>query len=139
MARTTPMNLVELMIMKNDIRPVLEFLGKKGNFQFQNHKNDSSKVSDASRSGEAKNPERDLFVRLQDARSFLNVEDIDGALVASSTRAGENEIALAEKFLANVEELKKRQTVANDELKRVKESKEEAESFKKSQGSFLGA
>ena len=130
MARTTPMNLVELMIMKNDIRPVLEFLGKKGNFQFQNHKNDSSKVSDASRSGEAKNPERDLFVRLQDARSFLNVEDIDGALVASSTRAGENEIALAEKFLATVEELKKRQTVASDELKRVKESKEEAESFK---------
>lgn len=123
MARTTPMNLVELMVMKNDIRSVLEFLGKKGNFQFQNHKSSDKDAKN-------ENPERDLFVKLQDARSFLNIEDIDAALVASSTRAGENATAYAEKFLSDVEELKKRQVAAADELKRVRESKEEAESFK---------
>ncbi len=130
MARTTPMNLVELMVMKNDIRSVLEFLGKKGNFQFQNHKSDSSKVSDASRSGEASNPERDLFVKLQEARALLNIEDIDSEIVAQATGSDEKAVALAEKFLSDVEELKKRQLAASEELKRVQESKEEAESFK---------
>ncbi len=130
MARTTPMNLVELMVMKNDIRSVLEFLGKKGNFQFQNHKSDSSKVSDASRSGEASNPERDLFVKLQEARALLNIEDIDSDIVAQATGSDEKAVALAEKFLSDVEELKKRQLAASEELKRVQESREEAESFK---------
>ncbi|MBQ9207687.1 MAG: ATPase [Treponema sp.] len=130
MARTTAMNLVELMVMKNDIGSVLEFLGKKGNFQFQNHKSDSSKVSDSSRAGEALNPERDLFVRLQDARSFLSVPDIDSSDIALSSRATEENTSVAEKFLSDVDELKKREAAATDELKRVKESKEEAESFK---------
>ena len=130
MARTTPMNLVELIVMKDDIRPVLEFLGKKGNFQFQNHKSDSSKVSDASRSGDAKNPERELFLKLQDARSFLNIADIDSELIASSSGADEKSVAMAEKFLSDVDALKKRQITASDELKRVRESKEEAESFR---------
>ena len=100
MARTTAMNLVELMVMKNDIGSVLEFLGKKGNFQFQNHKSDSSKVSDSSRAGEALNPERDLFVRLQDARSFLSVPDIDSSDIALSSRATEENTSVAEKFLS---------------------------------------
>ncbi len=130
MARTTPMNLVELMVMRSDIRSVLEFLGKKGNFQFQKHKSDSSKMSDSSRAGEAKNPEYDLFVKLQDARSFLAVDDIDSALLQKSSFASEESKKQAEKFLADVDDLKKRELEANDELKRAKESKEEAESFK---------
>lgn len=123
MARTTPMNLVELMIMKNDICSVLEFLGKKGTFQFQNKNNGDSDSKN-------ENPERDLFVKLQSARSFLNVNDIDSSDLKSAFCAGENEKELAEKFLSDVEELKKRQTQAADELRRVKESKDEAESFK---------
>ena len=117
------MNLVELMVMKDDIRSVLEFLGKKGNFQFQNFAKNE-------REAKIENPERDLFIKLQDARVFLNVDDIDSALLQGSSAAGENETALAQKFLVDVEELKKRQVAASDELRRVKESKEEAESFK---------
>ena len=132
MARTTPMSLVELMVMKDDIRPVLEFLGKKGNFQFQkNARAESSKGEGAS-----ENQERELFVKLQDARSFLNIEDIDSSLLASATCASEKEHAQAERFLADVENLKKRETAAYDELKRVQESKDEAESFKNLKVSF---
>ena len=36
MAKTAAMKLIELMILKQDIDKVLEFLGKRGNFQFQN-------------------------------------------------------------------------------------------------------
>ena len=35
MAKTAKMRLVELMVLKEDIDEVVEFLGKKGNFQFQ--------------------------------------------------------------------------------------------------------
>ena len=123
MARTTAMNLVELMIMKNDISSVLEFLGKKGNFQFQN----SAKIE---KDTKAENTERELFLRLQDARSFLSVEDIDSSFVSASSSATENDRLAAQNFLQAVEELKSRQLLATDELKRTKESKDEAESFK---------
>lgn len=35
MAKTTPMKLLELMVLKNDIKRVIEYLGKKEIFQFQ--------------------------------------------------------------------------------------------------------
>lgn len=130
MARTTPMNLVELMVMKNDIRSVLEFLGKRGIFQFQGGKNNlkDSKVEPSS--GELKNVENDVFLKLQDARSFLNVEDIDSSVLKSSSPADSVMLQRAETLLKNVDNLKKKQIEASEELKRVKESKEEAESFK---------
>ena len=93
MARTISMNLVELMVMKDDISSVIEFLGKKGNFQFQSHK---SSEKDA----KLENSERDLFLKLQDARSFLNIEDIDSSFVASSTCADDEDRKTAEKFIA---------------------------------------
>ena len=133
MARTTPMNLVELMVMKDDIRSVLEFLGKKGSFQFQDSaKSGKTEASsqESKASDKSENPERDLFARLQEARSFLNIADISSPDLKSSSSAGKNEIEAAENFLASVEALKKRESAALEELHRVKESKEEAESFK---------
>ena len=34
MARTAEMKLLELMVLKNDISSVIEYIGKKENFQF---------------------------------------------------------------------------------------------------------
>mgnify|MGYP002855884942 FL=1 len=130
MARTTPMNLVELMVMKNDIRSVLEFLGKRGIFQFQGGKNNLKDSKVELSSGELKNVENDVFLKLQDARSFLNVEDIDSSVLKSSSPADSVMLQRAETLLKNVDNLKKKQIEASEELKRVKESKEEAESFK---------
>jgi len=36
MARTAEMRLIELMVLKEDITPVIEYIGKKESFQFQN-------------------------------------------------------------------------------------------------------
>lgn len=60
MARTTPMRLVELMILKQDISAVIEFLGKNGNFQFQSHGSQSDEQSKS-------NPELDILTKLQQA------------------------------------------------------------------------
>ncbi len=35
MAKTVPMKLIELMILKKDIHSVLKYLGEFGQFQFQ--------------------------------------------------------------------------------------------------------
>ena len=35
MARTTEMKLLELMVLKDDISSVIEYIGKNENFQFQ--------------------------------------------------------------------------------------------------------
>ena len=47
MARTTEMKLLELMVLKQDIYRVIEYIGKKGNFQFQT-KNKNSKADEES-------------------------------------------------------------------------------------------
>jgi V/A-type H+-transporting ATPase subunit I len=50
MARTAEMKLLELMVLKNDISSVIEYIGKKENFQFQTKLKDSA-------SGDAANEE----------------------------------------------------------------------------------
>ena len=46
MAKTAEMKLLELMVLKNDISAVIEYIGKKENFQFQSKLKDSA-VKDA--------------------------------------------------------------------------------------------
>ena len=42
MARTAQMRLMELMVLKQDIAPVIEYIGKKGSFQFQSKAGDDA-------------------------------------------------------------------------------------------------
>ena len=78
MARTTPMRLVELMVLKQDVSSVIEFLGKKGNFQFQTKH--SSSASDSESSSKA-NPDGDIFLKLQQAKTFLNADVLSISLL----------------------------------------------------------
>ena len=71
MAKTTAMKLIELMILKEDIDRVLEFLGKRGNFQFQTDLGDNA----ASNGVNSVNASKEIFDKLQGVRSYLGVED----------------------------------------------------------------
>ena len=42
MARTAEMTLLELMVLKDDISSVIEYIGKNENFQFQSKLKESS-------------------------------------------------------------------------------------------------
>ena len=44
MARTAQMRLMELMVLKQDISPVIEYIGKKESFQFQNNSGSQEKA-----------------------------------------------------------------------------------------------
>ena len=47
MARTSEMRLIELMVLKEDIASVLEFIGKRGTFQFLGKPHEDKKASDS--------------------------------------------------------------------------------------------
>lgn len=124
MARTTPMRLVELMILKNDIDAVIEFLGKRGNFQFQ----DKRTVS-ATPEKTAENPDGETFNALQAARIYLNSADFTQDDLQVAKRTDANAQAAAQKLLADVELLKERELKQSAEVKRVSDALSEARAF----------
>ena len=120
MAKTAKMRLVELMILKEDIDTVIEFLGKAGNFQLQQGLELNSEFS---------NPDQEILQQLKEARSFLNVEDIDTDFLQKSEKPTDYDRVLCQKLLSTVDNLRKREIAAGDELKRVEDSYKEAKSF----------
>ncbi|MCR5218794.1 V-type ATPase 116kDa subunit family protein [Treponema sp.] len=122
MAKTTPMRLLELMILKDDIDSVLTYLGKLGDFQFQQDFDSAA--------GEDKklNPDTDIFARLQSARSYLNIEDLDHFTEAVSLPSQE-ERGQAVKLYTTAEDLHNREVECGENLKRIAASYKEASSF----------
>ncbi len=128
MARTTPMRLVELMILKQDISSVLEFLGKKGNFQFQDKKNSGISSSDGKKS-DLKNPDAEILESLKSARNFLEIKDIDSSYLEKFSRPTDEDSAAASKFIGDVNDFMKRENAAVQEKERVQSAYDEAKSF----------
>lgn len=122
MARTTQMRLVELMALKQDITRVIEFLGKKGVFQFED--------TGASSSDDSKKPNKDkeVFASLQQARVYLNIKDRDSDILDCPLPVRED-YTNAQIILDAVESLKKRDVEMTESLKRVKEAYREALAF----------
>ena len=69
MARTATMRLLELMVLKEDIAKVIEYIGKAKCFQFDTDLDESkSSVS---------NSFKDTFDKLQLVRNFLGIQDVE--------------------------------------------------------------
>ena len=69
MARTAIMRLLELMVLKEDISKVIEYIGKAKCFQFDTEFNDcNTSIS---------NQQKDVFDKLQLVRNFLDIEDVE--------------------------------------------------------------
>lgn len=120
MARTTEMKLIELMVLKEDISQVIEFLGKKGNFEFQTQLGEGS-------SGTT-NPSKEMFDKLQLARAYLNIEDqLDYPVGAKLPQ--DQDFELAGKLLDTIEAMRIQEIEATEKAKRVKDAYSEAASF----------
>ncbi len=127
MARTTPMRLVELMILKNDIDMVIEFLGKRGNFQFQDG---SAPFTSASiERNQQQNPDGEVFNALETARLYLNSEDFTEENLRNAKTPSESERETAQKLLSDIEALKERELAKSAEVKRTSEALSEARAF----------
>lgn len=121
MAKTTPMRLVELMVYKRDIHSVLKYLGKMGQFQFQDNLESSS-------GNGMLNPSQEMFNKLEHARAALSLQDLDEYIGELDIPTDEdwNE---ASKIISSSDEIHEKELNAAEELKRATESLEEARAF----------
>ena len=122
MAKTAQMSLLELMVLKEDISNVLLYLGKSKSFQFQ------SSLGSSSDGAKESSPESEMYKRLEQARSFLAIDDsgvsLDGAEIPQ-----DKDFNAASNILQNLEDLTKRDAEARDNFKRAEEAYGEALSF----------
>lgn len=120
MLRTSKMKLVELMILKQDIDRVLEYLGKNANFQIQRDTVFSGTAHDS--------PYTDMVSRLQGIRVYLGIPDpVD--FLESTTLPDDEDFTSARSILEAVEELRKQEMEAGDRKKRIVNAHDEAMSF----------
>ncbi|MBD5407093.1 MAG: ATPase [Treponema sp.] len=124
MARTTQMSLIEIMAMSQDVSNVIEYLGKKGCFQFQSKKHDAV----AEKKEEAVNIDREIFDNLQKARLFLNISDLENDAL-DCPRAGDDERNEATKIIGAVSDLFERFETQNTEVSRIESAYNEAMAF----------
>lgn len=120
MAKTTAMRLLELMVLKEDISRVIEYLGKNGNFEFQ------SGMSE--RQSTEQNAAQEMFEKLQSLRTYLNIEDADD-YDGSSHLPEQAEIDAAHTVSAAVEELRQKELAVSESKKRVDDAYKEALAF----------
>lgn len=120
MGKTASMKLIELMILKEDIDLVLEFLGKRGNFQFQNLPKENIHNT--------QNPSGEIFQKVLEIKNYLGIGEIDSYSPDSKNPTTED-FDLASKMLMEVEDLKNNEIKALEEEKKVKEAYQEALAF----------
>ncbi len=122
MARTATMKLIELIILKNDINKVIEYLGKDANFQFYTDYKENSTTN------ANQNLSRDIFEKLQTLRSYLKIEDIYD-YTESSHAPMERDFELANAFISRCDTLREKEIALLEEQKRVKDAYTEALAF----------
>ena len=128
MAKTTEMRLVDLMVLKQDISNVLLYLGKSGNFQFQ------TSLGEAAES-KSDSAESSMYKRLEQARSFLGIDDSNVSL-SDSQLPQKEDFEAAEKFLQSLSDLTRRDSEARDNCKRAEDAYSEAAAFSNLKQSF---
>ena len=130
MARTVEMRLVELMCLKQDVSNVIENLGKKGVFQFQETKRDPKNSPD-----KTENIDRRFLDELQSASIFLGIEEL-GDIIIDSPRATDEDRDQVVKILASISELHSKIEEIETEQKKVSEAYREASAFSNLQVSY---
>ncbi len=140
MARTAEMRLLELMVLKEDISSVLEYIGKSENFQFQTKLKESSS-SNAGIADSDDNPAASLNIDSQfydtllKAYKELGFEEKVYDIKACSAPKDEDRKKAAD-FIAAYNQLKTRIAEASDEALKVSDAYKEAMAFSNLQISY---
>ena len=140
MARTAEMRLLELMVLKEDISSVLEYIGKSENFQFQTKLKESSS-SNAGIADSDDNPAASLNIDSQFYDSLLKAykelgfEEKVYDIKACSAPKDEDRKKAAD-FIAAYNQLKTRIAEASEEALKVSDAYKEAMAFSNLQISY---
>ncbi len=134
MSRTAEMKLLELMVLKNDISSVIEYIGKKENFQFQSRLKDAS-ANNAGESGEELNVDSQFYDGLKKAATELGFEDSELDIKSCGAPIDADRKQAAD-LIAAYTDLKTRINEAKDELIKVTDAYNEAMAFSNLQVSY---
>ena len=126
MAKTAEMKLLELMVLKNDISAVIEYIGKKENFQFQSKLKDSA-VKDAE-GEESLNIDSHFYDSLSKAYTELGYDSSLAGIKDCSAPCDDDRKKAADIITAYTD-LKTRIADATDEAHKVNEAYKEAMAF----------
>ena len=139
MARTAEMTLLELMVLKDDISSVIEYIGKNENFQFQSKLKESSAGAAGSAaddsSADALNIDSQFYDGLLKAYKELGFEDAAYDIKNCSAPRDEDRKKAAD-VIAAYTQLKTRLSEATDEAAKVNDAWKEAMAFSNLQVSY---
>ncbi len=131
MARTAEMKLLELMVLKNDISSVIEYIGKKENFQFQTKLKESAAKSgtlEDSDSDASLNIDSQFYESLSKAYTELGYEGEFPDIKDCKAPRDEDRKKAAD-LIAAYTDLKKRIADATEEAHKVNDAYKEAMAF----------
>ena len=137
MARTAEMTLLELMVLKDDISSVIEYIGKNENFQFQSKLKESSGGGSAAEeaSVDALNIDSQFYDGLLKAYKELGFEDAAYDIKNCSAPKDQDRKKAAD-LIAAYTQLKTRLAEATDEAAKVNDAYKEAMAFSNLQVSY---
>ncbi|MCR4580275.1 MAG: ATPase [Treponema sp.] len=133
MARTAQMKLLELMVLKEDISPVVEYIGKKENFQFVTKKhaakpNGKLNVAESNAALNLFSADAETYSQLKSACIELQIDtsSIDMKNCSAPTDFERNEAArLIESYTA----LKQRNEAASENFVKITDARKEVLAF----------
>ena len=131
MARTAEMKLLELMVLKNDISSVIEYIGKKENFQFQTKLKESAAKTGTSEdldSDASLNIDSQFYESLSKAYTELGYEGELSDIKDCKAPRDEDRKKAAD-LIAAYTDLKKRIADATEEAHKVNDAYKEAMAF----------
>jgi len=126
MAKTAEMKLLELMVLKNDISAVIEYIGKKENFQFQSKLKDTA--AKESENEESLNIDSQFYDSLSKAYNELGYDSSLAEIKNCSAPRDEDRKKAAD-IIAAYTDLKTRIADATDEAHKVNDAYKEAMAF----------
>ncbi len=138
MAKTAQMKLLELMVLKQDISSVIEYIGKKENFQFQSRLRDKASAVEADEdqnSEEVFNLDSQFYEGLKKAYTELGYGEASFDIKKCSA-PGDKERKEAADLIAAFNDLEARLTAVNDEVYKVRDAYKEAMAFSNLQVSY---
>ena len=144
MAKTTEMRLLELMVLKQDVSSVIEYIGKKGSFQFQ-HKiaSDSSTEGDSSNelsssgssSSKILNLDYEIYSSLKNASVALNIP-LESNDITDSNKPSDEDRNDAARILSAYRDLSERLENAIKAAAKVEDTYKETTAFANLQVSY---
>ncbi len=123
MLKTAPMKMAELMILRQDIERVLEYIGKNAEFQLQQDVLDL-----ASHPQSTDEVHSHILERLRDCRAYLGIPDPE-EYAASTTLPLPTDKERAVKLIADIDDIRSREAANNEFYRRVSSALAEAKGF----------